>query len=74
MSEFYYYVEEKKIALSILLMTISIPSLAANAQGQEPSSNEFNQYIKDAIEQEIQVNEGDDNGYKVFYYAGKFNY
>ncbi|WDZ55554.1 hypothetical protein [Paenibacillus polymyxa] len=47
--------KKTKIALSILLMTISIPSLAANAQGQEPSSNEFNQYIKDAIEQEIQL-------------------
>ncbi|WP_442434451.1 hypothetical protein [Paenibacillus peoriae] len=47
--------KKKKIALCILLMTISIPSLAANAQGQEPSSNEFNQYIKDAIEQEIQL-------------------
>ncbi|MBZ6444436.1 MULTISPECIES: hypothetical protein [Paenibacillus] len=50
-----YYVKKTKITLSILLMAVSIPSLAANAQGQEPSSNEFNQYIKDAIEQEIQL-------------------
>lgn len=47
--------KKTKITLSILLMAVSIPSLAANAQGQEPSSNEFNQYIKDAIEQEIQL-------------------
>ncbi|ASR48966.1 hypothetical protein B4V02_20820 [Paenibacillus kribbensis] len=47
--------KKTKITLSTLLMAVCIPSLAANAQDQEPSSNEFSQYIKDAIEQEIQL-------------------
>ncbi|MDP9675291.1 hypothetical protein J2W97_001274 [Paenibacillus jamilae] len=46
-----------KVALSVLLLSASIPSLMANAQ-ENATPNNYDQYIKEAIEQEILLDKG----------------
>ncbi|MEJ3719221.1 hypothetical protein WGM54_14465 [Paenibacillus polymyxa] len=46
-----------KVALSVLLLSASIPSLMANAQ-ENGNPNNYDQYIKEAIEQEVLLDAG----------------
>ncbi|MMZ47650.1 hypothetical protein D1872_93000 [compost metagenome] len=55
--EDYHRLKVAKVALSVLLLSASIPSLMANAQ-ENGNPNNYDQYIKEAIEQEILLDKG----------------